>query len=125
MSIYCHSSTGVPLSLSISSKTSSEPSSDCTYILQNKFLVSILESTEFHGVGRTSEDEKLSRRAILELSKRFHNIHVNRILPNDTNDFLESLSLYQEHGVLSTSLPYELSDTPLLPGFLIYAISDE
>ena len=87
------------------------------------FLVSILESTEFHGVGRTSEDEKLSRRAILELSRRFHNIRVNRVLPNDTNDFLESLS--KEQGVLSTSLPDELSDSPVLPGFMIYAISDE
>ena len=113
------------MSLSFSNKSSSEPSSDGSCNLQNKFLVSILESTEFHAVGRTSEDKKLSRRAILELSTRFHNIQVNRVLPNDTNDFLESLSLYQEDGVLSTSLPDELSDSPLLPGFLIYAISDE
>merc|ERR1719278_2046457 len=99
-------STGLPLSWSVTNDSSWEPYPDGSCSLRNVFLVSILESTEFHGVGRTSEDEKLSRRAILELSKRFHNIQVNRVLPNDTNDFLESLSLYQENGVQSTSLPY-------------------
>ena len=91
----------------------------------NKYLVAILESTGYHGIGRSNEDAKIGRRAIFEHATIFPNLKINRILPNDTDDFLEDLNLFGETETINKDLAVDLSNSAKRPGVLIYTISRE
>lgn len=89
----------------------------------NKYLVAILESTGYHGIGRSNEDEKISRLAIFEHYTIYPNLKINRILPNDTDSFLEELSLFGEIKTINKDHAVDLSNSTKRPGVLIYTVS--
>ena len=90
-----------------------------------KYLVAILESNGYHGIGRSDEDGKISRLAVLEYHTMFPNLKVNRILPNDTDQFLDDLNLFNEIEMINKDYAVDLSNSAKRPGVLIYTISSD
>ena len=90
-----------------------------------KYLVAVLESTGYHGIGRSDEDGKISRLAILEYHTIFPNIKINRVLPNETDEFLDDLNLFNEIEVINKDYAVDLSNSAKRPGVLIYTISSD
>ena len=90
-----------------------------------KYLVAILESTGYHGIGRSEEDNKISRLAILEHYAIFQDLKINRVLPNNTDDFLKNLNLFFEFEIINKEHAIDLTDSSKRPGLLIYTISGD
>ena len=90
-----------------------------------QYLVAILESTGYHGIGRSDEDGKISRLAILEHYSIFKDLKINRVLPNDTDNFLKNLNLYFELETINKENAMDLTNSAKRPGVLIYTISGD
>ena len=90
-----------------------------------KYLVAILESNGYHGIGRSDEDGKISRLAVLEYHTIFPNLKVNRVLPNDTEQFLDDLNLFNEIEMINKDYAVDLSNSAKRPGVLIDTISSD
>ena len=107
-------------------KTSSPASQNefCNHV--NEYLVAVFESPQYHAIGRPSEEAKISHRAILEQYQNFPHLKVNRILPNDTAEFLDALSLFESDEGISRDANVDLPDYSLQsPGLLIYTFSSD
>ena len=90
-----------------------------------QYLVAILESTGYHGIGRSDEDNRISRLAILEHYTIFQDLKINRVLTNDTDEFLRNLNLFFEFEIINKEHAIDLTDSSKRPGLLIYTISGD
>ena len=100
----------------------------CKY--SNDYLVAIFESFEYHGAGRKDETSKIGRLAILEQHYRFPGLKINRILENDSDDFLKALHRYENSKEIdvefSPNMTVNMSIHNLgTPGLLVYTISND
>ena len=134
--MFCFSTNATIFSM-FSTKHSSQPTEIGKCSRVNVFLVAVLESSKPHGIGRESEDAKISRLAILEQSQNFPNLTIHRVLTNDVLNVMQSLSSYTAHGRIDISNPAGdlnqffdgqdkdvISDSLALPGLLIFTLSD-
>ena len=108
-----------------STKPSSLRSNSEKCIRVNDYLIAVLESSTQHGVGKSFEDEKISLLAIFEQYSNFPRLKINRILPNDTTHFLESLYSYANGEPINEELAPGVQDSSKHPGLLIYTISTD
>ena len=108
-----------------STNPSSLPSSREKCIRVNDHLVAVLESSTHHGYGRSFEDKKISQVTIFEQYSNFPSLKINRILSNDTNNFLEALYSYAKDEPINRDLARDLDDSSKYPGILIYTMSSD